>query len=1331
MASNFLFDFEQQLALVQEPKDTAVEAISPESLLEFDPKKVEADQEDEKDDLGLSTSFVAPLSLSSLSSPTTEPAQAVPVLLGSSESGTALAESRGLPLSGSSQAAGSPIAADTFGVPVAAVAVGATGDNNIDGLLRGVRWASGSISFSFTDSIDDYEGGYADRASHGASFQTLNATQRDVARRWIGTGGEYYDVGASISPFELTGASDRDATIRMAMSDVPGTAFAYYPNGSTVEAGDAWFNRVSYNSPQIGNYAYHTFGHELGHAMGLKHGQELGGPANVSMNANRDSMEFSIMTYRSYVGHDLNALPFYTNESGGYAQSLMMYDIAAIQHMYGAYFGNNAGNTTYTFSTTTGEMFVDGLGQGTPVANRVFRTIWDGNGIDTYDFSNYSTNLSVDLTPGGWSDLSVGGTFQKAALNAGFGGIVQYARGHVFNALQYQGDARSLIENANGGSGNDQISGNSANNNLQGGGGNDTIDGGSGVDVMNGNDGNDTFRIFNGWTGGAGEVMDGGAGSDTFDLSGVVGITTTNINLAAGTFNYTPGGSGTISLLNIENVISGAWADTIIGNSANNNLQGGGGNDTIDGGSGVDVMNGNDGDDTFRIFNGWTGGTGEVMDGGAGSDTFDLSGVVGITTTNINLAAGTFNYTPGGSGTISLLNIENVISGAWADTIIGNSANNNLQGGGGNDTIDGGSGVDVMNGNDGDDTFRIFNGWTGGTGEVMDGGAGSDTFDLSGVVGITTTNINLAAGTFNYTPGGSGTISLLNIENVISGAWADTIIGNSANNNLQGGGGNDTIDGGSGVDTLSGGDGDDNIRSDGDGGTYLGGAGNDVMFSGLGPESMDGGTGVDLIDHTVFSGDYVFDMATGLTNFSPLILESYTNFENATMGAGNDNVTGNAAANVINGGAGNDALAGSSGNDTIDGGSGVDTLSGGDGSDNIRSDGDGGTYLGGAGNDVMFSGLGTETMDGGTGIDLIDHTAWGGAYVFDMATGLTNFGGELYINFENATMGAGNDNVTGNAAANVINGGAGNDTMNGGGGNDTLDGGSGIDTVVFGSANNTVNFLTGQATGDGNDRLSNFENAVGGDGNDNLVGSTGDNLLDGGNGNDTVTGGAGNDNLIGGAGTDTAVFGTGASILNLTTGQATGGGVGTDTLNGIENLAAGTGNDTLTGSGGNNLLDGGGDNDTINGAAGSDNLIGGTGNDSLLGGSGNDTLTGGGDGQIDVLTSGNTLDLDRFVLGTAGVAGQILYDTNLNGDYARITDFDLFGLASQVDRIQLRGVATDYRLANVTLGAFSGAGIYDRNGTVATGNDDLIGLIQGLSSTNFNLTNTSQFIYVV
>lgn len=461
-----------------------------------------------------------------------------------------------------------PPRAYEFGVPTSATTITATGDNNIDGLLVGTKWSSTSVSFSFTDSIDDYESNYADRTAHGASFQTLNTTQRDVAREWLGTGGEYYNVSL-LSPYELSGTSDQDATIRMASSTVPSTAFAYYPNGSFVEGGDAWFNPYDYNSPVIGNYAYHTFGHELGHALGLKHGHETGGVNNVAMNSNRDSMEFSIMTYRSYEGHNLSALPYYTNETWGFAQSLMMYDIRAIQEMYGAWFGANSGDTNYTFSTTTGEMTINGVGQGTPGANRVFRTIWDGSGIDTYDFSNYTTNLSVKLAPGSWSDLDVGGNFQRAMLNAGYGGITKYARGQVFNALQYKGDARSLIENAKGGSGNDSIAGNGANNLLNGNGGNDSLSGGSFNDTLIGGLGNDSLA--------------GGNNTDTASYASASAAVTVNLSS-----NTATGGAGSDTLSSIEGVVGSKYKDSLVGNSSANTLTGGAGKDTLTGGGGAD-----------------------------------------------------------------------------------------------------------------------------------------------------------------------------------------------------------------------------------------------------------------------------------------------------------------------------------------------------------------------------------------------------------------------------------------------------------------------------------------------------------------------------------------------------------------------------------------------------------------------------------------------------------------------------------------------------------------------------------------------------------------------
>ena len=145
---------------------------------------------------------------------------------------------------------------------------------------------------------------------------------------------------------------------------------------------------------------------------------------------------------------------------------------------------------------------------------------------------------------------------QRANLGGGPNG--GYARGNVFNALQYQGDTRSLIENAIGGSGNDAITGNATANGLTGGDGNDTLagaagndvlEGGGGVDVEFGGDGNDRFVLHVGFA--VGNVFNGGAGTDTFDFRAIgAGFSGISINLASA---YTDG-AGSSTIIGIENV---------------------------------------------------------------------------------------------------------------------------------------------------------------------------------------------------------------------------------------------------------------------------------------------------------------------------------------------------------------------------------------------------------------------------------------------------------------------------------------------------------------------------------------------------------------------------------------------------------------------------------------------------------------------------------------------------------------------------------------------------------------------------------------------------------
>ena len=191
------------------------------------------------------------------------------------------------------------------------------------------------------------------------------------------------------------------------------TAHAYYPGDGN--GGDSWYNSINsdYSNPTIGNYAWTTFLHETGHALGLKHGHE-----SPALSPTRHSLEYAVMTYSSYVGATTTDGAGYTNEQFGYPQTFMMFDIAALQRMYGADFTTNSGNSVYTWNPTSGAFLVNGAMQWTPGANRVFMTVWDGGGTDTYDLSNYSGagGVSIDLRPGEWSLFS---NIQRANLGDG------------------------------------------------------------------------------------------------------------------------------------------------------------------------------------------------------------------------------------------------------------------------------------------------------------------------------------------------------------------------------------------------------------------------------------------------------------------------------------------------------------------------------------------------------------------------------------------------------------------------------------------------------------------------------------------------------------------------------------------------------------------------------------------------------------------------------------------------------------------------------------------------------------------------------------------------
>jgi Ca2+-binding RTX toxin-like protein len=391
---------------------------------------------------------------------------------------------------------------------------------DIDGILWGYKWDHKHLTFSFPTSQDEYtHNGYA--SING--FSSLNAQQMHVYRDFI------IPMFSGVCGLEFTETNSVNADIRFGQAlqidysdgqgaHTPGLGngtaegIAPDPDHATVSWGDIWFSTNpggnNNSNPQPGEFYFAAaFMHELGHALGLKHGhatQDAHGDTFPKLPADHDSQEYSIMTYSTYPGTQ--------GPATDYPTTLMQDDIAALQYIYGADFKYHAGDTVYSWDPVTGELSINDTGQGAPVNAKVFMTVWDGNGIDTFDLSNYTTRVKINLQPGEWTITSEG---QLADLGDGHS-----ARGNVATALLFNDDPRSLIENAQGGSGNDRIQGNQAGNILRG---ND------GRDVLFGKDGDDTLL------GGRGaDTLLGGKGHDTYKFVGAIQSTSTTHDTVEG-----------------------------------------------------------------------------------------------------------------------------------------------------------------------------------------------------------------------------------------------------------------------------------------------------------------------------------------------------------------------------------------------------------------------------------------------------------------------------------------------------------------------------------------------------------------------------------------------------------------------------------------------------------------------------------------------------------------------------------------------------------------------------------------------------------------------------
>src|SRR5215218_8455561 len=203
---------------------------------------------------------------------------------------------------------------------------------------------------------------------------------------------------------------------------------------------------------------------------------------------------------------------------------------------------------------------------------------------------------------------------------------------------------------ADGGAGDDILTGNNDADTLSGGEGDDRVIGARGGDTMSGGNGNDTLV----WNNGDGSDTMNGDGAvtqaDTFtvkpnpaDLTRVrfdrLNLVAFNLNISAeritvnglGGDDSITGEAGLAPLIAMtanggtgaDTITGGDGADLITGGDDADTLSGGGGDDRIVGDRGGDTMSGGDGDDTTV----WNNGDGsDTMNGEAGLDRVEVNG---------------------------------------------------------------------------------------------------------------------------------------------------------------------------------------------------------------------------------------------------------------------------------------------------------------------------------------------------------------------------------------------------------------------------------------------------------------------------------------------------------------------------------------------------------------------------------------------------------------------------------------------------------------------------------------------------------------------------------
>jgi Ca2+-binding RTX toxin-like protein len=331
----------------------------------------------------------------------------------------------------------------------------------------------------------------------------------------------------------------------------------------------------------------------------------------------------------------------------------------------------------------------------------------------------------------------------------------------------------------------------------------------------------------------------------------------------------------------------------------NNTLTGGPGDDLLNGGAGNDLLVGGANNDSYIFVPATVAEADQVTENlNEGIDTLNFA----FLTTNIVLNLGSTSIQPVHLRRTLKLNssvvFENLIGGAGADTLFGNTLNNTLTGNAGDDKLLGAAGNDLMLGGANNDTYMFVPTSTAEADQVTENtNEGTDTLNFAYLTTSVVLNLGSTSIQTVHTNRTLRLNSLSTFENAVGGTGSDTLLGNALANRLSGGDGNNILVGMEAGDVLE------------------SGSGRDILIGGVGPDFLNGGTGDDIL----IAGRTTND--TSLSNLNTLRTQwisgnAYaTRIANLRAGVGSPVVSLKAKTNVLNDTAAVDRLTGGGGTD--------------------------------------------------------------------------------------------------------------------------------------------------------------------------------------------------------------------------------------------------------------------------------------------------------------------------------------------------------------------------------------------------------------------------------